>query len=206
MPSNCVGPGSHGGKAKSLARARKAVAKDARLRARGAGRGFFDFSNVAGAAPVLSKDALEGKGWFDFLDPNKNGVGDAFNKVKHEFVDSDSNLHRGVADAAAKVGNEFTNPDSVLRGQVVPIAGKVGDVLNKIPGVDFVPGLGELAMGASALSKVNNAAKAAGFGKPHAGPVGAALRREAVAKVMKEKKLSLPAASAYVKAHGLWKK
>ena len=147
---------------------------------------------------------LRGSGFWDkfkdAFDPGKNGVGDAFNKVKNEFTNPDSVLARGATDAAQKVGHEFTDPDSILRGQVIPIAGQVANTLNKIPGFDAIPVLGQLSAGVGLASKINEGAKKLGLGK------GIASRREVVARVMREQKLSLPAASAYVKAKGLWTK
>lgn len=57
--------------------------------------------------------AISGGAWYDFLDPSKNGVGDAFNKVK----------------------NEFTNPDSILRSQVLPVAQQAAEVGAMVAGL-----------------------------------------------------------------------
>lgn len=151
---------------------------------------------------------VKGAGVFDFLDPHKNGVAeafnharagveDAYNKTKNEFTNPDSVLARGAKDAAEKVGHEFTDPDSMLRGEIVPMA---GDIASFIP--PAVPILGQIATGVRAVSKVNDVAKALGYGKPDS----IAERRAIVSKVMKERGLSLPEASKYVKTHGLWRR
>ena len=105
----------------------------------------------------FAEGVCRGGAWWDFLNPSKNGVGDAFNKVKNEFVNPDSTLRGQVI---PKIGNEFTDPNSVLRGQVIPIAGKIAS----LPGVQFIPGIGQIASGIKLAANVNTAAKALGFG------------------------------------------
>jgi hypothetical protein len=125
----------------------------------------------------FAEGVLKGGAWWDFLDPNKNGVGNAFNTVKHEFVDSDSGLRQGlskagdaVVDAGKAVGNQFTDPNSVLRGTVLPAAAKysayAAPVLD-VAGTAFgVPGAGEmLTAGLNAANTANTVAKNFGYGR-----------------------------------------
>jgi hypothetical protein len=115
-----------------------------------------------------------GGAWWDFLDPNKNGLNasiedtkhkfDDFGaKVKNEFVNPDSVLRQGVD----KVGHEFTDPNSLLRGTYLPeaanIAGKVASVADFIPGVGEV--VGPIATAIKGAQMANQAAKAVGYGK-----------------------------------------
>jgi len=125
---------------------------------------------------------MRGGSWYDFLDPNKNGVGNAFNTVKHEFVDSDSGLRQGlskagdaVVDAGKAVGNQFTDPNSMLRGTILPGAAKYSayaapllDVAGTALGV---PGAGEmLTTGLNAANTANNLAKGLGYGRRRGRP------------------------------------
>ena len=115
-----------------------------------------------------------GGAWWDFLDPNKNGLNasiedtkhkfDDFGaKVKNEFVNPDSVLRKGVD----KVGHEFTDPNSLLRGTYLPeaanIAGKVASVADFIPGVGEI--VGPIAGAIKGAQMANQAAKAVGYGK-----------------------------------------
>ena len=77
-----------------------------------------------------------GTGFFDFLDPEKNG------------------LAASARATGAKIKNEFVNPDSVLRKQIIP---KVAAATSGIPGVGEVTG---------AIDKVNRAATSMGYGLP----------------------------------------
>jgi len=89
-----------------------------------------------------------GGAWYDFLDPSKNGVASAFQKV----------------------GNEFTDPNSVLRGRVLPevskyasMAAPVLDVAGTAVGL---PGAGTmLSRGLDVAQKANQGAKALGYGR-----------------------------------------
>jgi hypothetical protein len=112
---------------------------------------------------------LSGGAWYDFLDPNKNGVGDAFNKVKHEFVDSDSGLRQGLSTAGNAVAGQFTDPNSVLRGQVIPIGAQVAQYAS--PFIDAVaPGAGTaLNYGFKAANYANKGAQMLGYGESEEG-------------------------------------
>lgn len=123
---------------------------------------------------------LSGGAWYDFLDPNKNGVanafdpnkngvGEAFNKVKHEFVDSDSGLRRGLSTAGDAVAGQFTDPNSVLRGQVIPIGAQVAQYAS--PFIDsVVPGAGTaLNYGFKAANYANKGANMLGYGESEQG-------------------------------------
>jgi len=115
-----------------------------------------------------------GGGFFDFLDPNKNGVANAFNKVGNEFTNPDSVLRRGVADAAQKTAHEFTDPNSILRGQVLPEASKYASyaapVLDVAGTAVGLPGAGTmLSRGLSAAQYANQGAKALGYGRRRRG-------------------------------------
>ena len=129
--------------------------------------------------------ATHGGAWWDFLDPSKNGVGNAFNAVKHEIVD----------------------PDSELRGTIIPevgnIAGKVAAAASVIPGVGEI--VAPIAAAVKAVSTANDMAKSAGFGARKSRPPTA--HNLAVKKLMKDNPgMKLPEASKYVKAHGLAQK
>ena len=104
---------------------------------------------------------MSGGSWYDFLDPNKNGVGNAFNTVKNEFVNPSSVLRH---DIAPKVANEFTDPNSILRGKVIPIGAQVAQYAS--PFIDAaLPGLGTaINTGFKAANYANKGAKMAGFG------------------------------------------
>jgi hypothetical protein len=79
--------------------------------------------------------ALHGGAWWDFLDPNKNGV------------------RKWFSDTASKVKNEFVNPQSVLRAKIVPGFQKVAKFAAPIidavvPGQGaVVSGIGDIAQG-----------------------------------------------------------
>lgn len=150
----------------------------------------------------------KGSGFFDFLDPNKNGLAAKLNDARAGIENGFNTAKAGVIDAGQKVSHELTDPDSVLRGQVVPIAGKVAGMLNKIPGVQAIPGVGELTTAIEYGSKANDAAKSLGFGKHPGkqGPKAASKRAALVKQIMKEKKLSMIAASQYIKTHGMYGK
>lgn len=118
-----------------------------------------------GRGMASATGAYEGGAWYDFLDPNKNGVA-------HAFSDEVWNPQKnGVAQAfnkfGSEVGNEFTDPNSTLRGTVLPNATKVLGALS------FVPGLGEitapLAAAASAAQAANSTAKNFGLGRHKGG-------------------------------------
>ena len=157
-----------------------------------------------------------GGAWYDFLDPNKNGVGNAFNKVKNEFVNPDSVLRRGVADAAQKTGHEFTDPNSILRGQVLPEAAKYASyaapVLDVAGTAVGLPGAGTmLSRGLSAAQYANQGAKALGYGRngkkrraPASASDGRRKRAEIVRKVMNERGVKMIEASKIVKSEGLY--
>lgn len=89
--------------------------------------------------------SVRGGAWYDFLDPHKNGVGNLYNKVKHEVV----------------------TPDSVLRGQYIPKAASFAD--KALAASAVVPGLGQIvapvAAGVKAVAKANDVAKAFGYGR-----------------------------------------
>lgn len=108
---------------------------------------------------------LSGGSWYDFLDPNKNGVGNAFNKVKNEFVNPDSVLRRGAEDAGKKVAHEFSDPNSILRDKVVPIGAQVAQYAQ--PFLDAgVPGLGTaINTGFKVANYANKGAKMLGYGE-----------------------------------------
>jgi hypothetical protein len=110
---------------------------------------------------------MSGGAWYDFLNPNKNGVGDAFNKVKNEFVNPSSVLRH---DVAPKIAHEFTDPNSVLRGKVLPEAAKYASyaapVLDVAGTAVGLPGAGTmLSRGLSAAQYANQGAKAMGYGR-----------------------------------------
>jgi hypothetical protein len=159
---------------------------------------------------------MEGGAWYDFLDPNKNGVGATFNKVKNEFVNPSSVLRH---DIAPKIANEFTNPNSILRDKVVPIGAQVAQYAS--PFIDAaLPGVGTaINTGFKAANYANKAAKMAGYGgsktgayegqgrkkrAPAAAGSGRHRRAEIVKKVMSEKGMKMIEASKYVKEHGLY--
>ena len=126
---------------------------------------------------------LSGGAWYDFLDPHKNGVANAFDpnknglaqsvrdtgaklndfgaKVKNEFVNNDSALRQKFLNPTA---NQFTDPNSVLRGQVIPIGAQVAQYAQ--PFIDMaVPGAGTaLNYGFKAANYANRGAKMLGYG------------------------------------------
>ena len=65
-----------------------------------------------------------GASWWSFLDPTQNGIGDLYNKAKHEVVDGDSELRKNLI---PKITNELTNPDSVFRKDYLPVIEKVAE-------------------------------------------------------------------------------
>ena len=79
-------------------------------------------------------------GFFDFLDPNKNG------------------LAASARATGEKIRNEFTNPNSVLRGQIIP---KVAAATSAIPGVGQVTG---------AIDKANKVVTSLGYDMPRMMP------------------------------------
>ena len=85
-----------------------------------------------------------GGAWWDFLNPAKNGVGDAFNKVK----------------------NEFTNPNSELRGHILPEAASIASKV--APFVSEIPIIGQAASaitaGLKGAESANEAAQSVGAG------------------------------------------
>jgi len=100
----------------------------------------------------------------------------------YDFLDPQKN---GFNDAMSKVSNEFTNPDSVLRGQIIPKAEQVAKVAAQV--APFV-GLGT-AGGKKYVRK---------------GPSPKMRKRNAlIARLMKEKGMTLPQASSYIKQHDL---
>jgi len=112
----------------------------------------------------------KGGAWYDFLDPQKNGVANAFDPNKN-----------GFNDAMKKVGNEFTNPNSILRGQVLPAVEQGAKVVSAV--APFV-GLGM----SGGKRKVSPKMK----------------RRGAMVKsLMRSHGMTLPQASAYIKASGM---
>jgi len=111
-----------------------------------------------------------GGAWYDFLDPNKNGVSNAFQKVGNEFTNPDSVLRRGATDVGQKVGHEFTDSNSMLRGQILPEAAKYASyaapVLDVAGTAVGLPGAGTmLSRGLSAAQYANQGAKALGYGR-----------------------------------------
>ena len=84
-----------------------------------------------------------GTGFFDFLDPEKNG------------------LAASARATGAKIKNEFTNPNSVLRGQIIP---NVAAATSSIPGIGQVTG---------AIDKANKVVTSLGYGAPSGHPRGA---------------------------------
>jgi hypothetical protein len=139
-----------------------------------------------------------GGAWWDFLDPNKNGVAAAFQ------------------DFGAKAKNEFVNPESVLRGKVLPVAAKVGSVLapviNAAGTAVGVPGVGTaISTGLNAAQGVNQEAKNFGYGRggkkkraPASAGDGRRKRADIVRKVMKERGVKMIEASKIVKSEGLY--
>jgi len=135
----------------------------------------------AGYAKAFSH-GCSGGGFFDFLDPNKNGVARAFDpnqngvadlgrKIGNEFTNNDSILRQKVLNPTA---GQFTDPNSVLRGQVLPGAAKVSTVL--APAIDAagtavgVPGAGTmLSQGLNGLQSINQGVKDVGYGRRRRG-------------------------------------
>lgn len=138
-----------------------------------------------GKRPRMSHSAVKmcphcsGAGFLDDLknafDPHKNGVGDAFNKVK----------------------NEFTNEGSVLRSQVVPIAGQVAKMGADLASTAGLPGAGaaSAALGALGYGKMSGKKRVLSAAMRH--------RNEVVMRVMREQNMKMIDASRYVKQHGL---
>lgn len=105
-------------------------------------------NNHGGGYAKAFSHGCSGGAWYDFLDPNKNGVANAFQKV----------------------GNEFTNSDSVLRKTVLPKASQyaayAAPVLDVAGTAVGLPGAGTmLSRGLSVAQKANEGAKAMGFGR-----------------------------------------
>jgi len=100
----------------------------------------------------------------------------------YDFLDPQKN---GFNDAMSKVSNEFTNPNSVLRGQIIPKAEQVAKVAAQVAPL---VGLGT-AGGKKYVRK---------------GPSPKMRKRNAlIARLMKEKGMTLPQASSYIKQHDL---
>ena len=96
----------------------------------------------------------------------------------YDFLDPQKN---GFNDAMKKVGNEFTNPNSILRGQVLPAVEQGAKVVSAV--APFV-GLGM----SGGKRKVSPKMK----------------RRGAMVKsLMRSHGMTLPQASAYIKASGM---
>lgn len=110
-----------------------------------------------------------------------NWFEDAWGKIKNEFVNPNSKLRGEYLPAVA---HEFTDPNSKLRSELVDKAASMG-----------VPG-------AAQAKAANDQLRAIGLGKPRVRRAPSA-RNLVVRDVMREMGLSLPAASAYVKAHKL---
>ena len=131
--------------------------------------------------------AAHGGSWYDFLDPTKNGIGDLYNKAKHEIVDPNSELRGTILPEAASIAGKVT---PFL--QEVPILGEVADAVSG---------------GLKAAQYANQAAKMAGYGlgKPRATRKPTA-HNLAVRKLMKANPdMKLGAASHIVKTRGLAK-
>ena len=110
---------------------------------------------------------------WDWLDPNKNGVanafdprqngvGNAYNAVKNEFVNNKSKLRREIL-------NEFVNNKSKLRGDILPEAAKWAGRINEV--TKYLPYIGQatnaINTGIQGAERANKAAKSVGLGKPH---------------------------------------
>jgi hypothetical protein len=97
---------------------------------------------------------MSGGAWYDFLDPQKNGIANEFNNPNSVLR----------AKVLPKVAHEFKDPNSVLRGKVIPIGAKVASYAQ--PFVDAaVPGLGTaINTGFKAANYANEGAKALGYG------------------------------------------
>jgi hypothetical protein len=159
------------------------------------------FTRVPGrrARRAESDARLRGGAWWDFLDPAKNGVANAFDPNKNGVAKLANDARAGIEDTYNKAKNEVVNPDSKLRGEIIPMAGQVASTLNKIPGFQEIPGLGELSTAVQYGAKANDVARSLGFGEKES-------HGALVARVMRERKCSLGAAAKHVKAHGLWVK
>ena len=101
-----------------------------------------------------------GAGFWDFLDPNKNGVANAFDPNKNGVAKAFNNAGAAIKDAAGKVGHEFTDPNSILRGKILPEA---ASIVNKVtPFLQEIPIVGEIAdavdVGLNVAQKVNKVA------------------------------------------------
>ena len=115
---------------------------------------------IAGAKPK-SRMVRKHKGgaWWDFLDPNKNGLSASVQRSNSAIANEFTNPNSNLANFGKKVGNEFTDPNSVLRKDVLPIAGDVASILAMA-----VPGVGpELSLGIKAVQMANRANKVAGL-------------------------------------------
>lgn len=166
------------------------------------------------------KAALHGGAWWDFLDPNKNGVGAAFNTAKAGVEHAANDARAGIEDAAnetragvEKAANEtraqVVDPNSVLRSKVIPIASKV---------LGYVPGpIGEVAQGIGALNTIaGRAQQAYGIAKNLAGGAAPRVKRQVSPKMAERNAIvkafkaqygcTLGEASRAVKEHGLWQK
>jgi len=156
-----------------------------------------------GAAP--RRGSVHGGNWFT----------DTWGKIRNEFENPNSVLRGKYIPALA---HEFTDPNSKLRGELVDQAAavlpqaaaakKLNDTLKSIglgrPGA--VHG-GWDAFGAQAwankhVKQIPKFTPTKGAGRPRA-PRAPTARNLVVRDVMREKGLSLPDASAYVKAHKL---
>lgn len=170
---------------------------------------FIRHKHGDGHAHHMLHGMLEGGAWWDFLDPNKNGVANAFDpnkngvanvfdpnkngvndlgrKIKNEFVNNDSVLRQKVLNPA---GREFSDPNSTLRGKVIPIAAKVGQFV--APALNMVvPGAGTaISTGLNIADKVNSGANALGYGRRKGGRNHAFKQR--VAQVMERADMGNP--------------
>lgn len=197
------------------------------------GAGFVDW--IKGAWNTVSSGVQDAanKVSNEFTNPNsvlRQGVGDAAGKVAHEFTDPDSVLRGKVLPEAASIVNKVT---PFL--QEIPIVGEIADaadaglnIAQKANSAAKMVGLGfqdELASHPAAAGKmepvtastegyiVGQGVKARRV-RTRNGPVAlrtrvaprhTSERNAVVRKVMTEHKLSMIAASKYVKEHGLWK-
>jgi hypothetical protein len=153
------------GGAKLLSRKQNQTATKSEAEEMGEHLGNHIMSLHGGAFHKEFLKGLSGGAWYDFLDPNKNGVANAFNSagsaIKNEFVNPDSVLRRDVLNPVA---NQITDPNSVLRSQVIPIGSQVAGYAE--PFLDMaVPGLGEgVNAGFKALNYANKGANMLGYG------------------------------------------
>jgi hypothetical protein len=135
------------------------------------GGGMWDWAdpnkNGLNASIAHTRDVLDPQknGVAQAFDPEKNGVkvamDDAGAKIKNEFDNPDSFLN-------TKVKNEFVNPDSILRSKVVPGIAPVLDAL--VPGAEIGTTINSVNNAASKVQKgLKFAGLPAGYG---AGPPG----------------------------------